>query len=168
MTAQQGYVCDADSLINLHRHYPRPCLRYLRRHAPKGSLRIPEGVFRELRRGSDKLSRVVKELERSMVVRVASNARIQQELVRLENSYGEAIRVGNQSYGGFWQSASGRQAVDGQVVAVGMVLSLTVVSNDRAIALACSLEGVECIGWAELGRRSGLTVRSLSLGLNES
>jgi rRNA-processing protein FCF1 len=156
---QEGYVCDADSLINLFRHYPRPSLKLLRHLARAQVLRIPEGVFRELRRRTDRLSRVLTALERSVVIRIAQNPRVQQELSRLETSYGESIRVGNQTYSGFWKSEAGRKAADGQIVAVAKVLDLTAVSNDQAIQHACSLEGVPCIGWPEFARRLGLTAQ---------
>jgi hypothetical protein len=51
------------------------------------------------------------------------------------------------------------------VVAVAEVLAGIAVSNDRAVQLACSLEGVTCIGWAEFARRLGL-VKPKQLELN--
>lgn len=93
------------------------------------------------------------------MVRVAHNQRIREELSRVERLYGESIRVGDHTYPGFWKSAAGRKAADGQVVAVARVLRLTVVSDDRAIEHACSLEGVPCIGWAEFARQLGLTIQ---------
>ncbi len=156
MDAQETYVCDADSLITLRRHFKRKCITRLRRFAKSGLLRVPEGVARELRRKTDHLSNFVKRYEESIVVRMRDHPKLPGELVRIESSYGESIRVGNQTYRGFWASQAGRKAADGQVVATARVFGCTVVSDDHAVKLACALENVPCIGWAEFARRLGL------------
>jgi hypothetical protein len=54
------YICDADALINLHRHFGRQALKALRRLAKEEKLKLPEGVIREIMRGSDRLQKFVK------------------------------------------------------------------------------------------------------------
>jgi hypothetical protein len=153
MPALEKHVCDADCLIDLHRHFGRTCFGALRRLAKFGALKLPEGVVREIKRGTDKLAKLIKDNERFIAVSVMQDARIRDEVAILERRYGETIVYGNQKYPGFWKSSAGRKAADAQVVAVAKALGGTVVSDDRAVQLACSLEGTTCIGWAELARR---------------
>ncbi len=150
------YVCDADCLINLHRHFGRKAIRALRRYGKTGGLKLPEGVIREITRGTDKLAKFIEKEKHSLSVAVSTDPRLPGEIKRLENLYGETILFGQQKYGGFWMSKAGRQAADAQVVAVAKLQGGTVVSEDRAVKLACALEGVPCVGWSELARRLGL------------
>lgn len=151
MDGQEKYVCDASALINLHRHFERTCIKRLRQLAKSGNLYIPEGVARELRRGTDSLSQ--KDL---VVVRLKSNPRLRDVVARMERNYGESIAIGKQQYPGFWASRAGRKAADSQVVAVAKVFGHTVVSDDNAVKLVCALENMPCIGWTEFARRLGL------------
>lgn len=153
MAPHEKHVCDADCLINLQRHFGRTALRVLRRLSRHEMLKLPEGVVREIKRGTDKLGKFAEDNERFIAVGVTQNIRIRDEVAVLERRYGETIVYGQQKYPGFWKSPAGRRAADAQVVAVAKVLGGTAVSNDRAVQLACSLEGVTCIGWAELARR---------------
>lgn len=150
MGGQEKYVCDADSLINLYRHFERACIRSLRDLARSDSLRIPEGVAGELRRGTDKLSNFI---DHVTLVRLSKHPEVRKEVARMEKLYGQSIRIGKQTYQGFWASRAGRKAADSQVVAVAKVFGLTVVSDDRAVRNACLLENISCIGWAEFARR---------------
>jgi rRNA-processing protein FCF1 len=147
------YCLDADALINIHIHYPK-ALRKLRKCAKDGNVVIVEGVHREIRRKSDKLKAMVDSYknEYDAVKRLGSPPH-RMELVRLENAYGDSIRIGKQSRQGFRASASGRKSADSQVVTACKVDNYICVSNDRAIQDACHLENVPCIGWQEFYRR---------------
>jgi hypothetical protein len=162
MRERSEYVCDAAGLIDLWMHFGSEAIRALRRLVKKEALRLPEGVVREILRKSDKLKKFIQEIGREVEVKVGPGTRLGQEVSRLENLYGDKIRYGKREYDGFWHSKAGKHAADGQVVAVAKMLHATAVSNDRAVQLACSLEGVPCIGFAEFCRRIGL-VKQLNL-----
>jgi len=148
------YICDADALINLHRHFKRQALIELRRLAKENKLKLPEGVIREIMRGSDSLKNFVETCRDYIEVMIRDN--LQQAVSEMERKYGEKIRFGEGEYPGFWTSKAGKQAADGQVVAVAKWLGGICVSDDRAVRLACALENVICIGWIEFARRLGL------------
>lgn len=156
MDGQEKYVCDADALINLHLHFGRACIRKLIQLAKSETLYIPEGVVRELRRGTDSLSRFAKQQGDLVVVSLKNDLKLLSEITRMEKAYGQYITIGNRTYPGFWKSRAGRKAADSQVVAVARVFGYTVVSDDNAVKLACALENVPCIGWTEFARRLGL------------
>lgn len=156
MPSWEVHVCDADCLINLHRHFGRKAIAALRRLGKKGGLKIPEGVIREIIRGTDHLARFAVREQRSLAVSVNDDARLRAEIARLERHYGETIVFGQQRYGGFWKSKAGKQAADAQVVAVAKLKGALAVSDDRGVKLACALENVPCIGWSEFARRLGL------------
>ncbi|MCS7009309.1 MAG: DUF4411 family protein [Chthoniobacterales bacterium] len=156
MPSPEVYVCDADCLINLHRHFGKRALAELRRLGKRGDLKIPEGVIREIIRGTDKLAKFLEKQQHSLSVAVSADPRLPPEIAKLENRYGETIIFGEQRYGGFWTSRAGRKAADAQVVAVAKLLKCVAVSDDRAVKLVCALEGVQCIGWSEFARRLGL------------
>jgi len=166
MPTSQIYVCDADCLINLHRHFGRKAIPALRGRAKKGGLKLPEGVVREIIRGTDNLAKFAKNEQQALGVTASDNPLLRAEISRLERQYGQKIVFGQQRYGGFWMSKAGRQAADAQVVAVAKLQDGgVVVSDDRAVKLACALEGVPCIGWSELARRLGL-IKPQQLDLN--
>jgi len=151
------YVCDADCLINLHRHFRREAIRALRDWVGKGRLRLPEGVLREIIRGTDDLAKFVKSQKHILGKTISGEPRLQAEIVRLERQYGEKIVFGQKQYGGFWTSKAGRQAADAQVIALARLQrGGVVVSDDRAVKLVSALEGVPCIGWLEFVRLLGL------------
>lgn len=159
MASGPTYVCDTTSLIDLHLHFPKQFKR-LKRLVENGNLKIPESVHREIRRHSDKLRTLIDRWEEQyqIVIPMKQNPKLMTELPRIEQAYGEKIRVGNREYLGFWKSAAGRKAADGLVVAVGKVYEgYIVVSDDQAVQMACLLENVQCIGWAEFARRVGLS-----------
>ncbi|RKY02745.1 hypothetical protein DRP77_07410 [Candidatus Poribacteria bacterium] len=153
MKEEPIYVCDADALINLYQHFPNK-FRALRDMVARNKVKIPEGVYRELRRKTDRLRRYVERWERDyqFVIRF-KDRRLREELARIERKYGERIAVGKRAYNGFWSSRAGRRSADPQVVAVGKVRGGIVVSDDLAVRMVCMLEGVECIGWSEFARR---------------
>src|SRR6266498_3322905 len=136
MSAHEKHVCDADCLIDLHRHFGRTCFRALRGLAKLGALKLPEGVVREIKRGTDKLAKFVKDNERFVAVNVTQDVRIRDEVARLERLYGKTIVYGQQKYPGFWESLAGRKAADAQVVAVAKRIDGIAVSDDRAVQLA--------------------------------
>ncbi|MDI6766427.1 MAG: DUF4411 family protein [Bacteroidota bacterium] len=159
MGSGNTYVCDTASLINLFLHFPKQ-FKKLKRLAENGTLKIPEGVHREIQRHSDKLHTFVDrwEEQHQIVIPMKHNPKLMIELPRIEQTYGEKIRVGNKEYRGFWKSAAGRKAADGLVVAVGKVYEgYIIVSDDQAVQMACFLENVPCIGWTEFARRVGLS-----------
>ena len=156
----ETYVLDASALIDLHRHFQAAGLRRLGHLARQGQIKIPEGVYRELQRKTDRLFKAVERWARKnsdCIVQIARVHNLADELARVERQYGEQIVVGTKPYPGFWHGPSGRKAADGQVIAVAKVLNATVVSDDRAVRLACILEGIPCIGWTEFARRITLS-----------
>lgn len=157
MVSHQIYVCDADCLINLHRHFGRQALSKLRDCCKNSGLKLPEGVVREIIRGTDKLAKFVLQQQQTLQVTTRQIPMLHKEIPRLEKLYGQKIQFGTQEYAGFWHSKAGRRAADAQVVGVAKLLKGSVaVSDDEKVKLACALEGVTCIGWAEFARRIGL------------
>ena len=143
------YCCDADALIDLH---SAGLLRKLRILAQNGKLWVPEGVFAELRRFTNKLAAILASWDSKYGIVVRLNHNDLSLLPRLEREYGPPFRLGGRNYAGFWASASGRRAKDAQVVAVAKTRGWTVVSNDDSIHGACMLEKVPCRRWEEIGR----------------
>lgn len=152
----ETHVCDADCLINLHRHFGRKAILALRDWGRKGALKLPEGVVRELIHATDNLARFAEKERQHLEIAARQFRALHREIPRLERLYGKTIRVGTQQHAGFWHSKAGRRAADAQVVAVAKLLRGVAVSDDAAVKLACALEGVPCIGWSELARRLGL------------
>lgn len=157
------YVLDADAFISVHQHFPVG-LRRLRKAIKDGHLRVPEGVLRELGRGTDRLGRLVRgwvSTHSDVLVMIGQSTILQAELTRIEQTYGERVKVGQKEYPGFWSSPAGRKAIDGQVVATAKVLHATVVSDDRAVRFACLLENIPCIAWSEFARRMNMVPPTL-------
>jgi len=157
-TERSAYVLDSSAIIDLAKNLSRGKLKKtLIALAKQQQLVIPEGVFREIARVSDKANKLLAQLNRSYpncVVRIHDIAHLPEELQRIERTYGATIHVGNRQYAGFWGSPSGRKAADGQVVAVGKMIRGIVVTGDQKIELVCLLENVPHIGWTELVRRT--------------
>lgn len=147
------YSLDSDALINIQMCYPK-AIKVVSRHARDGRVVVPEGVYRELCRKTDRLKNTVQTWKRkhSAVVSLDS-AKLQTELARIESAYGKQIVVGDKVRGGFWASRSGKLSADGQVVTICKVNNYIAVSNDRAVQDACHIENVPCIGWQEFYRR---------------
>ncbi|MGH8103566.1 MAG: hypothetical protein ACREJQ_03490 [bacterium] len=101
----------------------------------------------------DRLSNLAERWEKKYAIKMKGDPQLWSELKRIETTYGEWVIVGPNRHKGFWKSKAGRKAADGQVVAVSKVLKCTAVSDDNAVELACMLEDVPCIGWAEFARR---------------
>lgn len=159
----QIYVCDADALINLHRYFRKESLRALRKLLQKGGLKLPEGICRELQRGTDELAKFAKDAEKAgAVVRMAQNPSLRDTVAEMERKYGKQIIFGRATYKGFWSSKAGRKAADAQVVATARFLEAICVSDDKAVQMACALENIPCIGWIEFARQLGMA-RQLSL-----
>ncbi len=160
--SERPFVPDADTFFNLVNHFgARRVGRALRGLAGQRRLKIPEGVVREVRRRSDSCRGLVDRLRENFPDCVVEfkTPQLQGTLVRIERLYGEKIRVGKLEQDGLWSSPGGRKSADGQVVAVGKHLGGVVVSGDKKVGLACSLEEVECVGWAEMARRVGMTTQ---------
>ncbi|HVO72491.1 MAG TPA: hypothetical protein VMT35_00595 [Ignavibacteriaceae bacterium] len=158
MSKDNIYILDSDALIDFYNHFPAK-FKKLQALSKNGLFKIPEGVFRELKRKSDKLRRLIErwENEFNIVISIKSNIQLVNEFGRIEITFGDEIKVGGKIYPGFWKSPAGRKAADGQLVTIGKVLPKhIVVSDDKAVSLACLLENVECIGWAEFARRIGI------------
>ncbi len=161
------YVCDTTALIDVYQHFPKK-FRKLKTVVAEERFKIPEGVARELQRSTDKLGKTIGEWAekfRRFVVSIQHNQRLMNGFPRIDRTYGDKVTVGGKEYPGFWHSPAGRKAADAQVVAVGKVLGCIVVSDDRSVRLACLLENVECIGWTEFARRTGIMIREIQLDL---
>lgn len=159
--AMNTYVLDANALIDLHKHF-RTGFRKLGRMVQQGQIKIPEGIFRELQRKTDKLFKAVAKWPQKnpdCIVQIVRVHNLAGELARIEQEYGEQIVVGTKPYPGFWCSPAGQKAADGQVIAAAKVLGAVVVSDDRAVRLACMLENVPCISWTEFARRANLSTQ---------
>jgi hypothetical protein len=115
-------------------------------------VRIPEGVFRELRRKTDKLAKTIEQWKKKYSFVVALDPKALELLPDIERNYGPQFSVGGKTYPGFWKSPSGRRSVDAQVVALAKSRRWVAVSNDNSIHGACMLEDVECRRWEEIGR----------------
>lgn len=155
------YVLDSAAILDLHMAFAAPRLREkLKALAKRHELKIPEGVFRELRRRTDKTWKcldAVRSESPDIEVCISRVPQLGHELARIERSYGERIRIGSSEFPGFFKSGSGRKAIDGQVIAVAKKLQGTVVSDDKAIQRTCLCENVECLIWTEFARRLGLS-----------
>jgi|YNPNPStandDraft_1061719.scaffolds.fasta_scaffold42344_3 predicted nucleic acid-binding protein len=152
----ETYVLDASALVDIYNHFQGK-FRKLKPLVENSRIRIPEGVFRELRRVTGRLYKIVESWmgdNPDCIVRIDRVHNLASELVRIEQQYGERIQVGRNEHSGFWKSPSGRKAADGQVVAVAKVLGCTVVSDDYAVRLVCMLEGIPCVGWTEFVRQA--------------
>ncbi len=159
------YIFDATALIDLYDHFPKE-FHKLRRLVKDDRAKIPEGVYREIGRKSDKLFRSVKKWwkdYRQFVIPISQDQHLRMEFSRMEQAYGEKIQVSGKEYKGFWKSRAGKKAADGQVVAAGKVHGYIVVSDDHAVRLACMLENVQCIGWTEFARQIGMSQQQLKL-----
>ncbi|MBI4556587.1 MAG: DUF4411 family protein [Candidatus Hydrogenedentes bacterium] len=123
------YCLDADALINIQMYYPE-ALKQLNRYAKDGKVVIPEGVYREICRKSDRLNTMVQAWheKHSAVIRLDTPT-LRVELARMEGSYGEKINLGKQRRKGFWSSRSGKLSADSQVVAVCKINKYIAVSN---------------------------------------
>lgn len=133
----ENYVPDADALINIHRHFPGE-LELLFQVAQRGRLLLVGGVYREIRRGTDRLGATVERWVQAgvMPVEVDRDETLRNASARIETAYGQAVRVGRHVYQGFWSSPAGRRAADAQLVAVAGVNRWTVASDDRVVRAA--------------------------------
>jgi hypothetical protein len=154
------YICDTSSIINLHKNFPTEFRNRVEGPARNNTLKIPEGVLREIKRKTDKvLKKIEKIIEKnpSVIVQIKNDQRTIEKLYEIERKYGDSIQVGNQKYDGFWRSPSGKKAAESQVVTIAKVFGYIVVCDDSAVKLVCMLENVPCIGWTEFTRRLGLS-----------
>ena len=147
------YCLDADALVNIQKYYLK-ALKEISRYGKDGKIVIPEGVYREICRKTDRLKNMVQTWHKkhSAVIRFDTPT-LRAEFARIERAYGNEIVLGDQKRKGFWTSKSGKQAADSQVVAVCKVNKYIAVSNDQAVQDACHIENVPCIGWQEFYRR---------------
>jgi hypothetical protein len=147
------YCLDACALVDIWLCYPK-AMKDLRRYASDGRVVIPEGVYREVCRKTDRLKSTVETMKKKYnAVIFIDSMRLQSELRQIEIAYGERFMVGNKAREGFWRSKSGKRSADGQVITICKVHNYIAVSNDRAIQDACHIENVPCIGWQEFYRR---------------
>jgi predicted nucleic acid-binding protein len=156
MSVGETFVCDANALINFTRHFPKQT-RALRKAITSGQVQIPEGVYRELVKGSDKLSRLLHQWkEKRQISLQLQDPRLMATWNRINQTYGLPFAVGTKRIPGFWSTVSGRHGVDAQVVAVAAFYGYTAVSDDTAMKSVCMLENVTCISWQEFARRIGV------------
>lgn len=155
------YVLVANALIDPHRYF-RTEFRKLGPMVLQEQIKIPDGIFRKLRRGTDGLFKAVKRWSQKnpdCIVRITHSHIFANALARIERQYDKQIIIGKKSHRGFCRSLAGKKAADGQVIAVAKVLSAAVVSDDRAIHLACMVENIPCISWTEFARRANLSTQ---------
>ncbi|OGB62523.1 MAG: hypothetical protein A2Y94_07470 [Caldithrix sp. RBG_13_44_9] len=147
MRGSRVYVCDSTALIDLYQHFPKK-FKKLKTPVSNSFVKIPEGVYRELVRKTDKLRKMVEiwSSKYDFEISIKHDRRLLNELPRIDRTYGYKVTVGGKDYPGFWSSPSGSKSANAQVVTVGKVLGYIVVSDDRAVRYACLLENVECIG----------------------
>ncbi len=157
------YVLDTCALIDLHEHFPTEFRKMIEVFAKTNSLKIPEGVFRELYRKTDVIYKKIKKIIKkypSTIVYLRGDPRIMEKFAEIERKYGESIKIGKNIYKGYWKSPRGKKSAEGQVVAIAKVLGYTVVSDDSSVKLMCMLENIPCIGWTEFARRLGISEQS--------
>jgi hypothetical protein len=149
-------VLDADTIINIGRHFPK-AVRQLGKLLDRGTAKIPEGVYRELKRKSDDIGRRVTTWRETYSESFVEFTRdfVRSELARIERTYGPDFLVGTTRYPGFWASRAGQKAAEGQVVAAAKVWGYAGVTDDRTVKMACFCEGVAHVGWAEFLRQVG-------------
>ena len=145
------YCCDATSIIDLNRAGMLPQFRKLMQ---MGVIRIPAGVLRELRRGTDGIAPKIDGWDKkySIIVELDSDPTASALFAHISNRYGPPFRVHHQQYVGFFKTPRGNKSADPQVVALAESREWTVVSNDRIVQAACMIEGVRCCTWEEVGR----------------
>lgn len=143
------FCCDADSVINVRDAGLLPGFRNLARD---GRAKVAEGVYRELKKGTDTLARSLTTWERNYQFVVRLDHVALQCLPDIERKYGPRFTLGSKVYAGLWASASGRKSADSQVIALAKVRSWIVISNDSSVHGACMKEGIACWGWEEIGR----------------
>ena len=144
------YCLDATALIDLH---SAKLSKKLTIWASEGCIKAPEGVYRELRRKSDKLKRLLDKWQAQHIAIVQLNDVDKNQLSYMEKTYGRGFNIGDITYPGFWKSASGYRAADGQVVALAKTRKWVVVSGDKSVRGACAKENIEGISWEEFARR---------------
>ena len=125
-----------------------------------GHIRIPEAVLREikthgarpLRERLDRWQLRWPEFFVDIDTRNPSHCR---ELARMSATYGQTFTFGGVHFpGGFYKTPQGKsRAVDAQLVTLAKVHGFTVVSDERAIQAACSLENVSAMHMHEFIRR---------------
>lgn len=147
------YCLDATALIDLHN---AKLSKKLTIWVSEGCIRVPEGVYRELRRKSDKLKKLLDKWQAQYIAIVQLNDVDKNQLSYMEKTYGPEFSIGDIIYPGFWKSASGHKAADGQVVALAKTRKWVVVSGDRSVRGACAKENIECISWEDFARRLSL------------
>ncbi len=143
------YCCDSDSLINL---YDASLLVKMRDMVKIGRIKIPEGVFREIHRYTDRLAKTLQSWEDKYQLVVKLDYKALEFFTEITLKYGPQFRQGDVVYKGFWKSASGRKSSDAQVVALAKARGWIAVSNDNSIHGACMKEGIVCCRWEEIGR----------------
>lgn len=148
--SEPTYCCDASALIDLDRS---GLLKKLKQAVKAGRVKVPEGVFRELRRKTDRLGSTLEKwkVEFNAVVKLGPGDLAQLPLI--EQHYGPSFSIGHHKYRGFWAGPSGKKSADGQVVALAKARGWTAVSGDGSIRAACAIEGVDCVSWEDLARR---------------
>lgn len=149
------YICDTTCIFDLHNNFPTEFRHKIENLAKNDALKIPESVWREIKRKTVKIFKKMQKIVEkypSVIVQLKSVQRITEKFYEVETKYGESIQVGNQKYNGFWKSASGKKAAEGQVIAI-----------DNAVKLACMLENIQCIGWTEFARRLGISQQQMLL-----
>jgi hypothetical protein len=143
------FCCDSAALIDLR---DAGLLRKLGILVESGKAKIPEGVYKELKKKTDRLSNTIEQWKKKYSFVISLDLKALELLPDIERKYGPPFSVGGKTYPGFWKSPSGKKSVDAQVVALAKSRVWIVVSNDNSIHGACMLENVKCRRWEEIGR----------------
>jgi len=143
------FCCDSDSIINLR---DAGLLQKFRSLIRSDKAKIPEGVYRELKKGTDQLSKSLTKWAEKYPLVIDLDYAALQCFPDIERKYGPRFAVGGKVYSGLWASTSGRKSADAQVIALAKARGWIAVSDDDSVHGACMLEGITCWGWEEIGR----------------
>lgn len=89
------YILDTCAIIDLHEHFPTEFRKMIEVFAKTNSLKIPEGVLRELSRKTDIIYKKVKKIIEkypSTIVYLKGDSRIVEKFAKIERKYGEYIK----------------------------------------------------------------------------
>jgi len=143
------FCCDSSALIDLR---DAGILRRMRSLVKIGKVKIPEGVYKELKQKTDQLAKTIEQWRNKYSFVVNLDSKALELLPDIEREYGPQFSVGGKTYPGFWKSPSGKKSADSQVVALAKSRRWIAVSNDNSIHGACMIEDVQCRRWEEIGR----------------
>jgi hypothetical protein len=149
IVSESIFCCDSAALIDLQ---AAGLLHKTRGLVLSGKVKIPEGVYKEIKQKTDKLAKTIEQWKKKYSFVANLDYKALEQLPNIEKLYGPQFSVGGKTYPGFWKSPSGKKSVDAQVLALAKSRGWIVVSNDNSIHGACMLENTACRRWEEIGR----------------